>query len=126
MSTSLITGGTVVNATGTAPADVLIDGETILMFGQLARLQRIEATVMEKSERPTIDQDVIGATLEPSRVQIPVGDVVRRVAQNGGAREETRYEIDPLLIDEQTVCDVDTAASRSRDRPPTLVNPPPM
>src|SRR5437868_13181450 len=29
MSTSLITGGTVVNATGTAPADVLIDGETI-------------------------------------------------------------------------------------------------
>ena len=29
MSTTLITGGTVVNATGTATADVLVDGETI-------------------------------------------------------------------------------------------------
>jgi dihydropyrimidinase len=29
MSTTLITGGTVVNATGTAPADVLVDGEKI-------------------------------------------------------------------------------------------------
>src|SRR3954454_22517235 len=29
MSTTLITGGTVVNATGTAAADVLVDGETI-------------------------------------------------------------------------------------------------
>ena len=29
MSTILITGGTVVNATGTAHADVLVDGETI-------------------------------------------------------------------------------------------------
>ena len=29
MSTILITGGTVVNATGTAQADVLVDGETI-------------------------------------------------------------------------------------------------
>ncbi|MBN9185965.1 MAG: amidohydrolase family protein, partial [Microbacterium sp.] len=29
MTTTLITGGTVVNATGTATADVLIDGETI-------------------------------------------------------------------------------------------------
>ena len=96
----------------------LIDGETILMFGQLARLQRIEATVMEKSERPIVDQDVIGATLEPSRVQIPVGDVVRRVAQNGGVREETRYEIDPLLIDEQTVRDVDTAMIAQAFVPP--------
>ena len=29
MSTTLIKGGTVVNATGTATADVLVDGETI-------------------------------------------------------------------------------------------------
>ena len=30
MSTTLITGGTVVSATGRAPADVLIEGETIV------------------------------------------------------------------------------------------------
>ncbi len=30
MTTTLITGGTVVNATGTATADVLVDGETIV------------------------------------------------------------------------------------------------
>ena len=30
MSTTLITGGTVVSATGRAPADVLVDGEKIV------------------------------------------------------------------------------------------------
>ncbi|MFT4229446.1 MAG: dihydropyrimidinase [Microbacterium sp.] len=53
MATTLITGGTVVNATGTGQADVLIDGETIV--GVLAPGSQLLGTDLKASVDTVID-----------------------------------------------------------------------
>jgi dihydropyrimidinase len=53
MSTTLITGGTVVNATGTATADVLVDGETIAAI--LAPASQLLGTDLAASVDAVID-----------------------------------------------------------------------
>ena len=61
MSTTLITGGTVVNATGASPADVLVDG----MRGSSSLWYRIRVNLQHVPEEQRPEQDALEADYDP-------------------------------------------------------------
>ena len=66
MSTTLITGGTVVNATGASAADVLVDGETIAAV--LAPGSQLLGQDLAASVDLTLTGDVHEVTVADRRV----------------------------------------------------------
>ncbi len=56
-------------------------------------------------------------------MQVPVGHVVGLVAENRGALEQARHEVDPFLIDEQPLGNVDAAVVDQALMPPREETP---
>jgi hypothetical protein len=93
---------------GVAPAEIAQDRRLAepdarrceLMLREEMRRARRKAAVVEEAQRSPVDQDSIALERENAMRQIPVGDVVPGILENGGL-EERRREIDPALVDKE-------------------------
>ena len=93
--------------------------EAVLVLGDRAGAVGVEAREVEEAQRPAVHGEIAaGTSHHAAPVQVPVGDVVSRVAQHLHAREQAWHEVDPLLVDEETARDVDHALLFDATVPP--------
>ena len=77
------------------------------MFGKRARILRIEAAEMEKTEGPSVDFVAGANTGDLALPDVPIGQVEAGIAKDGYTFKEAGYEVDPALIDEESFGQVD-------------------
>src|SRR5262249_58006359 len=74
----------------------------VLMLAQTSGVVRIKAAEMHKPQRATAHAKLTVTGFELTRVEIPVGNIVTRIAYHSYAFEETWDQIHPTLIDEHS------------------------
>ena len=78
----------------------VLEGEAVLVLGDVVRLLRVQTTVVEEDQGLAVDEHLAGvAQADGALREVPVGDVVTRVAQHGDALEHAGNEVHPALID---------------------------
>ena len=95
-----------------------LDGQTVLVSRQGARPGRVEPAEVEERQRSIADVVAPIASTQRTRVQVPVGHVIRLVAKDRRAREQARHEIDPFLVHEQALSNIHAAAVDQALLPP--------
>src|ERR1035437_4852778 len=78
----------------------------------------VEAAEMEERKRSAVDQVLLVLAAELSAVEIPVREVVLRVAEDRVIRDKAGCEIEPALIDKVTIQRVDAAIGDQSLTPP--------
>ena len=92
--------------------------DPVLVLGKPERVARVIATEVKEAKRASVDGHVVAVAREGPRVQVPVGDVVTRVAQEMDARHHARHQVDPALVDEVAAVRVDDAVGAQALGPP--------
>ena len=78
----------------------VLEGEAVLVLGDVVRLLRVQTTVVEEDQGLAVDEHLAGvAQADGALREVPVGDVVARVAQHGDALEHAGDQVHPALID---------------------------
>ena len=93
--------------------------EAVLVFREHRRVGDIEAAEVKKYQPLTIrSSEPLRVALDASVREIPIGDIVARMAENVTARDEARREIHPVLIGEEMAGDIHPALRETARRPP--------
>ena len=86
------------------------------------RLLRVQTTVVEEDQGLAVDEHLAGvAQADGALREVPVGDVVTRVAQHGDALEHAGNEVHPALIDKDAFVHRDHAVMVQLALPPLQV-----
>ncbi len=88
-----------------------------LVLAECEWSQRIEPTEVEETQRLPVHLVAVCAELEVALVEIPISDVVTRIDEDG-VLEVGGDEIDPSLVDEQSLFDGNPALAAKTHRPP--------
>ena len=98
----------------------LVEVDAVLMLGQRVGPVRAVAAEVQEAHGLAGDRRVASVTvdLQGACVEVPVGDVVRRIAQQVGLGPDAGHEVDPLLVDEAARRRVDDAVGLQALRPP--------
>ena len=97
---------------------VFSNNDPVLMLAQAPRVARIKPTEVEEAQRFTINQITALSFTERTGRQIPIGNVVARVAEADEIREQAGYQVDPSLIDEEPLFRIVYAITQQTLRPP--------
>ena len=88
-----------------------------LVLAQRVRLQRIKSAVVVEAQRPAVHLVAVGPALQLPLEQVPVRDVVALVGDDD-VLEVARDEVDPALVDEQSLVGRDAALASEPFFPP--------
>src|ERR1051325_5030965 len=89
------------------------------MSRHVIRRGRFESAEVKEAKRLSVDEKRVAvASRDAPLLKIPVRDVVAVVAERDDAIKQTRHEIDPFLIDEESVLRIDDAVVFEPPFPP--------
>jgi hypothetical protein len=85
---------------------------------QVAGLLGIEAAEVKEAQARAAGEQAVLVLGQRTLGEVPVRDVAAAIGEQADAAEHARDEVEPVLVDEQAVGDVDPAATLQALRPP--------
>ena len=94
------------------------DLDAVLVLGEQIRPRGVEAGEVEEGQRLAVDAPAVRRAGDVAALEVPIGEVQGRGAQDGQVADQARRQVHPLLVGEQAGGEVDAAVEAQLLGPP--------